>query len=281
MNHADFESWLRGTHRSTLVMGVLNVTPDSFSDGGKFLDPAGAVAHAQEMLAQGADLVDIGGESTRPGSQRIFAAEQIRRVEPVIRALRKASDVLISIDTSLAAVARAAMDAGANIINDISAAREDPAMLPLAAERAAPIILMHMQGTPATMQQNPTYHDVTAEVRWFLLERAQAAEQAGVQRQRILVDPGIGFGKTFEHNLVLLRNTRYLADSGFPVVIGTSRKRFIEGLTGVAEPERRVFGTAATVAWSAANGAAIVRVHDVEPMVQVVRVIRSIQSAEA
>ena len=259
-------------------MGVLNVTPDSFSDGGKFIEPAAAVAHAQEMIAQGADLIDVGGESTRPGSQRVFAAEQIRRVEPVIRALRRVSDVVISIDTTLAPVARAALDAGANMINDISAGREDPGMLPLAAQRHAPIVLMHMQGTPATMQQNPTYEDVTAEVKQFLLDHAHAATEAGVERQRILIDPGIGFGKSVEHNLTLLRDTQQFTCSGFPVVIGTSRKRFIERITGVIEPAQRIFGTAATVAWSVANGAAIVRVHDVEPMVQVVRVVRSIQA---
>jgi dihydropteroate synthase len=261
-------------------MGVLNVTPDSFSDAGNFAAPDAAIAQAVHMASAGADLIDVGGESTRPGSDPVPADEQIRRVVPVIAAAaRQLSDVTISIDTMLSQVARAALEAGAQIINDISAARTDNQMLPLAAKHRAPIVLMHMQGTPKTMQDSPSYANVVQAVVDFLRQRIAAAVDAGVSEQNILIDPGIGFGKTMEHNLTLLRDLRPIADAvARPMVVGTSRKGFVGRITNEPEPAKRLFGTAATVAWSVANGAAIVRVHDVGPMSQVVRMIRAIQS---
>lgn len=263
-------------------MGVLNVTPDSFSDGGRFVDPTVAAERALQMAIEGADLIDVGGESTRPGSQPVSEADQIARVVPVVRAIAAATDIVCSIDTTRARVAAAALDAGAAMINDISAGRDDAAMLPLTAALAVPIVLMHMRGTPATMQQSIEYSDVTFEVQEFLRERAQLAEQAGVAPHRVLADPGIGFGKDLQHNLQLLRDLPKLAESlaGRPVVVGASRKGFIGKITGVADPAARVFGTAATVAWSVSKGAAIVRVHDVAAMAQVVRMVEAITRLE-
>jgi dihydropteroate synthase len=259
-------------------MGVLNVTPDSFSDGGRFAAHDAAVAHALEMAEAGAELIDIGGESTRPGSQPVPAEEQIRRVAPVIEEIaRRNLPVVVSIDTTRASVAAAALDAGTGIVNDISAGRDDAAMLPLVAQRAVPIVLMHMQGTPATMQLNPTYDDVVRETIAFLRERIAAAEGAGIEPHRILVDPGIGFGKTMGHNLELLRRQSDFATLGRPLLIGTSRKGFIGRITNEPEPSRRLFGTAASVAWSVANGAAVVRVHDVAEMSKVVRMTEAIR----
>ena len=275
MNPREFDNWLTQPSRRPLVMGVLNVTPDSFSDGGRFASEEAAVAHAQEMVAAGADLIDVGGESTRPGSQPVPAEEQIRRVVPVISRIASLP-VTISIDTMRSEVAQAALDAGAAMVNDISAGRDDPAMLPLVARRGVPVVLMHMQGTPATMQDNPTYRDVMAEVIEHLRQRLAATGDAGVNRAKILLDPGIGFGKTMEHNLELIRRQRELAALGRPMVIGTSRKGFIGRITDESEPSRRLFGTAACVAWSIANGAAVVRVHDVGPMKQVVAMTRAI-----
>jgi dihydropteroate synthase len=279
MSPSAFDAWLRGADRRTLIMGVLNVTPDSFSDGGRFAARDAAVAHAIEMAAAGADLIDVGGESTRPGSQPVPAEEQVRRVVPVIEEIaRRNVSAVVSIDTTRATVAAAALDAGASLVNDISAGRDDAAMLPLVAERGVPVVLMHMQGTPATMQLNPTYDDVTAETIAFLRERIAVAEHAGVEPHRILVDPGIGFGKTMAHNLELLRRQDELvATLDRPVVIGTSRKGFIGRITNEPEPSRRLFGTAAAVAWSVANGAAVVRVHDVAEMSKVVRMTEAIR----
>lgn len=279
MEPSHFRDWLAVApgERRALVMGVLNVTPDSFSDGGAHTCPDAARAAAEEMAAAGADLIDIGGESTRPGSLPVDAAEQIRRIAPVVEAVRRRLNIVLSIDTTRAAVAAAALDAGAEIVNDISAGRDDALMLPLAAAREVPVILMHMQGTPATMQRNPSYTDVTAEVIQFLRERTAAAVDAGVAMANVLVDPGIGFGKTMEHNLELLRRTGDIAAAlGRPLVIGTSRKGLIGKIIAEEDPLRRQFGTAATVAWAVAQGAAIVRVHEVGPMVQVVKMIRAI-----
>lgn len=276
MNAKDFDAWLLNPDRPPLVMGVLNVTPDSFSDGGKYLSPDAAVAHAVEMARAGAEIIDIGGESTRPGSDPVDDDEQIRRVLPVLSQLRERLPVLFSIDTTRAKVAQAALDAGAGMVNDISAGRDDPDMFPLVARRRVPIILMHMLGRPKTMQQSPSYQDVMGEVAGFLNQRLIAAGIHGIEMHRILLDPGIGFGKTVQHNLELLRRLQELTTLGRPVVIGTSRKSFIGQITGQADPSQRLFGTAATVAWCVANGAAIVRVHDVEPMTQVVKVIRAI-----
>lgn len=276
MNHTRFETWLKNPSRKVLIMGVLNITPDSFSDGGLYLDPARAVDRGLEMVAEGADLLDIGGESTRPGSEPVPPQEQISRVVPVIGRLRAESEVVISIDTTRASVAQAALEAGANLINDISAGRDDPAMLFLAGQSRAPIILMHMQGTPRTMQDNPRYVDVTVEVIQFLQKRMEEAQAAGVEAHRVLLDPGIGFGKTVEHNLTLLRQLSRFTELGKPVVVGVSRKRFIGTVTDRADPRDRLFGTAAAVAWCVANGAGVVRVHDVREMRDVVRMVEGI-----
>ena len=286
MEPQHFRDWLASLppRRRPLVMGVLNVTPDSFSDGGALGSVNTAVAAAIDMVAGGADLIDIGGESTRPGSLPVSPDEQIRRVVPVVAAARRARvGVTLSIDTTRAAVAAAALDAGADVVNDISAGRDDPALLPLVASRGVPVVLMHMQGTPATMQLNPTYSDVTAEVIAFLRERVNAARLAGIAQNSILLDPGIGFGKTLEHNLQLLRDTSSIVSAllPHPLLIGASRKGFIGKITGETDPARRQFGTAATVAWSVANGAAVVRVHDVREMVQVVRMVRAITIGKA
>ena len=211
-----------------LIMGILNVTPDSFSDGGEHDTEDAAVAHGLRMVEQGADVIDVGGDSSRPGSQRVAVAEQISRTAGVIRRLCGAMPhAVVSIDTTRAAVAEAALDAGTCILNDISAGREDPAMFDLAAARGVPIVLMHMQGKPATMQDAPHYDDVVAEVEAFLLDRAAAAEAAGVPRGQIVIDPGIGFGKTLEHNLALMADLQRLAATGYPVLLGASRKRFL------------------------------------------------------
>ena len=285
MSPREFDAWLQDRDRRPLVMGVLNVTPDSFSDGGSFLDVGAAVAHARTMAAQGADVIDVGAESTRPGSERTDAAEQVRRMVPVLRALRgHLEGTTLSVDTTRAVVAEAALDEGVHVVNDISAGRDDPNIFQVAAAREAPFILMHMQGTPATMQVDPQYVHVLAEVGNFLRERMHAAMSAGVKRNRILVDPGIGFGKTVDHNLTLLRDLRFLRSLGRPLVVGTSRKGFIGRVlagTTTPDPDTRLYGTAATVAWAVANGAAVVRVHDVGQMAQVVRMTRAIGRGRA
>jgi len=278
MSPSDFLTWLTIPPRRTLVMGVLNVTPDSFSDGGRFASVDGAIEHARQMIADGADLIDIGGESTRPGSRRISAAEQTARVLPVIREVAKLG-IATSVDTTLAPVAAAALDSGAAILNDISAGTEDPAMLMLAARWQCPFVLMHMQSEPGSMQIAPAYTNVVAEVRDYLLSRAAACENAGLARDRIVLDPGIGFGKTTEHNLRLLRELSALTASGYPVLVGTSRKGFIGKLLDQPDPARRVFGTAASVAWAVTQGASIVRVHDVRSMKEVVTILDAIAKA--
>lgn len=278
MNPLQFQSWLQDPHRRPAIMGVLNVTPDSFSDGGQFSDLSRAVARAEQMAAEGAAVIDVGGESTRPGSLPVPAEEQIRRVVPAIRAIRaRVADVVLSVDTTRAAVADAAFEAGANLVNDISAGRDDPELLPLVARRGVPLILMHMQGTPATMQASPHYSDVTRDVSEFLRERLEAGVASGIDRARILLDPGIGFGKSVEHNLELLNRMAELRGLGQPLVVGTSRKGFIGKITGENLASGRPFGTAASVAWAVTNGASLVRVHDVGPMSQVVRMIEAIQ----
>jgi dihydropteroate synthase len=279
MTIPETEHWLDNPSRRALIMGVLNVTPDSFSDAGRFLDTRAALERATAMLDDGADWVDVGGESTRPGSDPVEPREQLRRVLPVIEGLRETGATL-SIDTSSAAVAEAALDAGAALINDITAGTGDRRMVELM-PRARAVILMHMQGTPATMQQEPRYKDVVAEVEEYLLRRAEAVEKAGVERRRILIDPGIGFGKNLQHNLQLLRELPRLAGHGYPVLVGPSRKRFIGTITGVPIPERRQFGTAAAVAWSIMNGAVVARVHDTAEMRQVRDVLAAIRDARA
>jgi dihydropteroate synthase len=264
----------------TLIMGVLNVTPDSFSDGGKFLDVDAAVAHGQAIIAAGADIIDIGGESTRPGSEPISPEEELRRVVPVIQELTTHhSPLTISVDTTKAAVAEQALFAGARIVNDISGLRADGRMAAVVREAGAGVVLMHMQGTPQTMQQNPHYRDVVAEVREFLAERIAFAETHGIKKTQIAVDPGIGFGKTVQQNLQLLAELDSLRGLGCPIVAGTSRKSFI-GKTLAREPHERLWGTAATVAWAVAHGAGIVRVHDVAEMRDVVRMVEAIQASK-
>ena len=283
LNFGEFNNWLSpgpGPNGRALVIGVLNTTPDSFSDGGQFPTPEAAADFAVQMGADGADWIDIGGESTRPGSQPVSTDEQIRRVLPVIQLLRRRSPILISIDTTSSVVAQAALEGGANVINDISAGRDDPQMFALAARRQAPIILMHRLGTSADMQVNPVYQNVTREVSQFLSQRRDEAVRAGIIPTRILLDPGIGFGKTVSHNLQLLRDTSILARLGHPLVVGPSRKWFIGQITGQPKPEDRLFGTATAVALAIANGAAAVRVHDVGPIAQVVRMARAISTGK-
>ncbi|MGQ0614198.1 MAG: dihydropteroate synthase [Planctomycetaceae bacterium] len=260
-----FEALARREH--ALVMGVVNVTPDSFSDGGRHSDPAAAAAAGHAMARAGAALVDVGGESTRPGARAIDPGEEIARVLPVLRLLE---GLETSIDTRRAQVAERALDAGVGIVNDVSAG-SDPAMFPLVAERGAGLVLMHMRGEPATMQEDPRYDDVEAEVTEFLLARATAAQRAGVAKDRILLDPGIGFGKTAAHNLALLEALPRLAAHGFPVVVGLSRKRFLGEWTGRGIGDRGAATTAAC-ALAATLGAALLRVHEVEAALDAARV---------
>ncbi len=248
-----------------LIMGILNVTPDSFSDGGRYNAPDRAIKRAFEMRDQGAGIIDVGGESTRPGAKEIPASEQIKRVIPVIQGIReKDEQLLISVDTSLQQVAKAALEAGANWINDISAGEDSSdAMLTLVAETGATIVLMHRKGKSDRMQDNPAYGDVVKEVCAYLRERAQLAVKLGVKKENIILDPGIGFGKLREHNLSLLAALPKLVALGSPVLLGTSRKRFLGEITGEDDPQKRVAATCATTALGVAAGVAIFRVHDV------------------
>ena len=257
--------------RRTIIMGIVPVTQDAFSDGGRYMDPARAVAHGQEMAGEGADIIDVGGESTRPGAQPVSADEEMARVLPVIRRLREIVSIPISIDTIKAEVARAALGQGADLVNDISALRYDPAMAPLVAAEEVPVVLMHMQGTPQTMQQNPSYADVVEEVKAFLESRIQFAVKAGVSRERIIIDPGIGFGKNLDHNLALLRGLAALTALGRPVLVGTSRKTFIGKLLE-AGPEERLEGSLAAAVAAALAGANIIRVHDVKEAARAIRI---------
>jgi dihydropteroate synthase len=243
-------------------MGVVNVTPDSFYDGGLYFEPARAIEHALKLTADGADIIDVGGESSRPGASPISAKEERARILPVIEVLREKKEVLISVDTSKAEVAEAAVAEGADIINDISAGRFDPRLLPLAAKTGAGLVLMHMKGSPRTMQSLASYEDVVAEVRSFLAERLEAARACGVGEGSVICDPGIGFGKKLEHNLALLDNLGVLAQLGRPVLVGISRKSFIGGILS-AEPKDRLEGTIAAAVVCVLNGASILRVHDV------------------
>ena len=256
-----------------LVMGIVNVTPDSFSDGGSYLEADAAIAHGRELLAAGADLLDIGGESTRPGAAAVGAAEEIARVAPVIEALA-GDGASVSVDTSKAVVAEAALSAGAGIVNDVTALA-DPEMASVCAARGPGLILMHMKGTPRTMQDNPVYGDVVVEVREFLAERMRSAIDAGIDEGGIWLDPGIGFGKTVEHNLELIARLGELADLGRPIVIGASRKNFIGAITG-REVGDRLGGSIATNVLGLVHGADVLRVHDVAETIQAVRVAERI-----
>lgn len=263
------------------LMGILNVTPDSFSDGGKYTGVAAAIRQAETMLAEGADIIDVGGESTRPGSDPVVADEQIRRVVPVITAIRtNNSSVKISIDTTLSQVAAAALDAGAGIINDVSAGRGDAGMLAFAATTQAPIILMHMQGTPKTMQDQPHYDDVLAEVTAALQQRIAAALAAGVLPGNIVIDPGIGFGKDKQDNIDLLAHLSRFVDLGYPVLLGTSRKRFMGSICNVSEPAELVTATAVTTALGVMAGVQMFRVHDVKANRQAIDVAWAIKQAQ-
>ena len=261
----------------TSVMGIINVTPDSFSDGGVHFDRARAIESALQMERDGAAVVDVGGESTRPGSDAVSVDEELERVIPVIEGVRKRSDVRISVDTRKAVVAEAALNAGANVINDVSAMRHDPEMPRLAASRGVPVILMHMRGEPKTMQENPRYDDVVNDVARELTEWRDVAIGAGVEPSHIYVDPGIGFGKTFDHNLEILARCEELTRVG-PVVIGASRKAFIGHLTGRPSGPQRVFGSLAAVAAAHRGGAAMVRVHDVRETVDFLKVLSAISA---
>lgn len=257
-------------------MGVLNVTPDSFSDGGRWFDHRSAIAHALEMVEQGADLLDIGGESTRPGAEAVPEDEELRRVLPVIRALVNETEVPISIDTRKATVARQAVEAGASIVNDTGGEEADPFMPQVAADTAAGVVFMHSRGTPATMRSLTDYTDVVTEVAGFLGRSAERLLDAGVARDSIVLDPGFGFAKTAEQNLELLDRLDEVVALGYPVLAGTSRKSFIGAVLDVPESDR-VEGTAATVVWAIARGAHIVRVHDVDPLARVVKMCQAIR----
>ena len=260
-----------------VVVGILNVTPDSFSDGGNFLDPDAAAEHAVAMLDEGAEILDVGGESTRPGSEPVSQEEEIRRVVPVLeRILASRPEAVVSVDTYRAGTATAALEAGARLINDVTALRGDPRMATVAKEAACPVILMHMQGEPKTMQEEPHYEDVLREVRDFLAERAEYAVAAGVRPENVIVDPGIGFGKNLEHNLALLRNLDAVVDLGFPVLIGASRKTFIGRITGAQEARERVFGTVATTVLAYQQGVTFFRVHDVRANREALAVAESV-----
>ncbi len=262
------------THRG-LIMGIVNVTPDSFSDGGRFNDHGRAVEHALALIAEGADILDIGGESTRPGAEPVEEAEELRRVLPVIRAVRSQTKALISIDTMKAAVARAALDAGADIINDVTGLRADAAMPRLAAQTSAGLVVMHMTGTPQTMQANPHYDDVVAEVRGYFENRLRLLENEGIAPERVVLDPGFGFGKTLEHNLTLIRELPQLATLR-PLLIGVSRKSMIAKVLHSDAMDDRYWPTIALTSYAREHGARIVRVHDVKPNREALRMMEAI-----
>ena len=264
--------------RPPLLMGIVNVTPDSFSDGGQYFDPERAVAHALELVAEGADLVDIGGESTRPRALPVEEDEELRRVLPVIRGLRARSEVLISVDTRKPSVAEAALAAGANVLNDIAANREEEAMWRVVAATGAGYLCMHMQGTPETMQVAPHYKDVVEEVRSFFVDRLQRLARVGVEPDQVAFDPGFGFGKGLEHNLALLRSLSCLISLGRPVALGVSRKSFIGKLLGV-EVGARLPASLACACWAVQAGVQIVRTHDVAATRQAIRMTQALQSS--
>ena len=278
------QHWRFGSHDLDLtdrglIMGIVNVTPDSFSDGGRYLDTGRAVEHALELIAEGADILDIGGESTRPGAEPVEEAEELRRVLPVIRAVRSQTKALISIDTMKAAVARAALDAGTDIINDVTGLRGDAAMLRVAAASSAGIVVMHMTGTPQTMQANPHYDDVVTEVRSWFENRLHLLEKEGIAPERVVLDPGFGFGKTLEHNLTLMRELPQISVSDRPLLVGVSRKSMIAKVLHSDAMEDRFWPTIALSAYAREHGARIVRVHDVKPNREALRMMEAILQA--
>ena len=263
-----------------VIVGVLNVTPDSFSDGGDYLDPGRAAARAAAMLDEGAQIIDVGGESTRPGSDPVTPEEEARRVVPVVeKILAERPGTVVSVDTYRSATAAAALRAGARVINDVTALRWDPRLAGVVAEARCPVILMHMLGKPKTMQRDPRYGDVVREVREFLAKRVECAAAAGVEEENIILDPGIGFGKTLEHNLELLNRLDSIVELGFPVLVGVSRKRFIGSLTGVEEARERLFGTVAANVLAYERGATLFRVHDVRANREALEVARAVLRA--
>jgi dihydropteroate synthase len=263
-----------------IVMGILNVTPDSFSDGGEFFDLQAAVSRAGRMLEEGVGIIDVGGESTRPGADPVPPEEELRRVAPVVRAIAEAHPgAVISVDTYRAATARAAIEAGASIVNDVTALRADPEMTAFVAEAGCPVVLMHMLGEPRTMQQHPRYDDVVREVRDFLAERAELAVAAGVDPANIVLDPGIGFGKTLEHNLALINRLNELVELGHPVLVGASRKSFLGRITDAEAAGERISGTVATTVMAYERGASIFRVHDVRPNREALAVAEAVRRA--
>ncbi|WP_300668707.1 dihydropteroate synthase [Desulfoluna sp.] len=269
-------------HR-TCIMGILNVTPDSFSDGGKFFNAQHAINRARQMVEEGADIIDIGGESSRPNAKSVSVEEEIRRVVPVVKELVKHINVPISVDTVKSEVARLALEAGAAIINDITALTGDPEMAKVVADFDVPVVLMHMKGAPSTMQANPSYEDPVGEVTAYLIESIKNAEAAGIAREKIIVDPGIGFGKTVGHNYTLMKHLKNLEGLGVPILMGTSRKSFIRKILEegghAATLEELELGTQATVSASILGGAHIVRVHDVKSTATTVRIMDAIVTA--
>src|SRR3954470_20681070 len=261
------------------IMGIVNVTPDSFSDGGEFLDPARAIAHGQALAAEGADVLDIGGESTRPGAEGVTAEAELKRVAVVVEELARDDGPQVSIDTSKFAVAEAALSLGATLVNDVTALRADPDLAGLCAERRCEVVLMHMLGDPRMMQENPVYEDVVDDVRAFLAQRIEFALSEGIDEERIWIDPGIGFGKTVEHNLELHRRLGELSELGRPIVFGSSRKSFLGKLTG-ADVDRRLGATIASNVIAYANGADMLRVHEVAPMREALTVAEAILDPE-
>lgn len=264
---------------SIKVMGILNVTPDSFSDGGKFADQQSAVTQAERLIEDGADILDVGGESTKPFADPVSTEEELRRVIPVIEAVRQKHSIPISIDTYKAAVARAALAAGADIINDISALKKDPEMITLVRQTEVPVIIMHMQGTPADMQIKPVYADVVGEVKAFFTERIDWICKQGVDRNRLVIDPGIGFGKTLQHNLSLIKHLDSFSSLNLPVLLGHSRKRFLGAITGLESERERDLATAVVAALSATKNISIIRVHDVAATRQALAVAEALRTA--
>ncbi|MEL1230693.1 MAG: dihydropteroate synthase [Candidatus Neomarinimicrobiota bacterium] len=273
-----FQDWCLNPKRETLVMGIVNVTPDSFSDGGKFFLPEVAISHASKLITQGADIIDIGGESTRPGAEQVSESEELKRVIPVIEKIRTDNPtILISIDTTKASVAKHAVEAGADIINDVSGLSFDNNMIDIVERFNIPVVIMHMKGNPQNMQLNPKYKDIVNEILDFFKMKIKIAIQSGINRSMIILDPGIGFGKTVEHNFELLSRLNEFNVLELPIMIGPSRKSFI-GITLDLPPEDRVEGTAAAVSAGVMNGASIVRVHDVKSMKRVVRIIEKVRN---